>query len=111
MKDFTPTAPDQLPRTEWATYDRLFSLFEPRAPGNINKQGRSNLKQLIIEWYKDDPAFRGEDNAAINWKLWCRRFNDGNPATGRSVKACWFSFRYTPAAAEAIGNGGATEEQ
>ena len=35
--------------------------------------GPGNLKQLIIKWYKDHPAFAG-----LAVEQWCRGFNEGS---------------------------------
>ena len=36
---------------------KLVSLFQPFAPTEVWQHGHGNLKQLVTEWYKDDPAF------------------------------------------------------
>ena len=69
MRDFTPRHPDDLPLSQWASYDRLYQLFEPHAPLDVWQKGPGNLKQLVIEWYQGDSAFTGLAPSAL-----CKRF-------------------------------------
>ena len=68
MCDFTPRNPEELHQSKWISYDRLYQLFRPHAPSTIWQMGPGNLKQQIIEWYKDDFRFTGLAPSA-----WCRR--------------------------------------
>ena len=68
MRDFTPRHPDDLPLSQWVSYDRLYELFQPHAPLDVWQKGPGNLKQLIIEWYQGDPAFTGLAPSA-----WCKQ--------------------------------------
>ena len=36
---------------------RLFSIVQPYAPARVWRQGRGNLKQLVIEWCQHHPAY------------------------------------------------------
>ena len=65
---FTPRNPEELHQSKWISYDRLYQLFRPHAPSTIWQMGPGNLKQQIIEWYKDDFRFTGLAPSA-----WCRR--------------------------------------
>ena len=50
---FTPKHPSTLPKSQWLSYTRrtrLFSIVQPYAPARVWRQGRGNLKQLVIEW-------------------------------------------------------------
>jgi len=67
MCDFTPRHPDDLPLSQWVSYDTLLQLFQPHAPLHVWRKGPGNLKQLIIEWYQGDPTFSGLAPSA-----WCK---------------------------------------
>ena len=68
MCDFTPRNPKEFHQSKWVSYDRLYQLFQPHAPSSIWQMGPGNLKQQIIEWYKEDPRFIGLAPSA-----WCKR--------------------------------------
>ena len=96
MCDFTPRHPTDLPTSQWVSYPRLASLFQPPTPFEVWHKGPGNLRQLIVEWYKDDPTFAGlAENA------WCKRMkiNDPqeHPGSGTSSRHVYkFCFEYTP---------------
>ena len=54
---FTPKHPSTLPKSQWLSYTRLFSIVQPYAPARVWRQGRGNLKQLVIEWCQHHPAY------------------------------------------------------
>ena len=68
---FTPKHPSTLPKSQWLSYTRLFSIVQPYAPARVWRQGRGNLKQLVIEWCQHHPAFAGLAKSA-----WCIRLKD-----------------------------------
>ena len=68
MREFTPRHPDELPESQWVSYDRLYQLFQPLAPLDVWQKGPGNLKQLVIEWYQGDSAFAGLAPSA-----WCKQ--------------------------------------
>eukprot|EP00964_Phaeocystis_antarctica_P161321 scaffold133311_cov88-Phaeocystis_antarctica.AAC.1 len=68
---FTPKHPSTLPRSQWLSYTRLFATVQPYAPARVWKQGRGNLKQLVIEWCQHHPAYAGLAQSA-----WCMRLKD-----------------------------------
>ena len=75
---FTPKHPSTLPRSQWLSYTRLFATVQPYAPARVWKQGRGNLKQLVIEWCQHHPAYAGLAQSA-----WCGRLKDDQPQAGR----------------------------
>ena len=85
MCDFTPRHPDDLPLSQWVSYDRLYQLFQPHAPLDVWQKGPGNLKQLIIEWYQGDPTFAGLAPSA-----WCK------PRVLAKKSTCYFCFEYRP---------------
>ena len=97
MCDFTPRHPDDLPESQWVSYDRLYQLFQPHAPLDVWQKGPGNLKQLITEWYQGDPAFTGLAPSA-----WCKRLvtrnepQHGQGRGGRKTYYTCFSFEYRP---------------
>ena len=97
MCDFTPRHPKDLPTSQWVSYPRLARLFEPHAPDEVWHKGPGNLRQLIIEWYKDDPTFAG-----LAPNAWCKRVKSTNdpqehPESGTSrIHVYKFCFEYTP---------------
>ena len=68
---FTPKHPSTLPRSQWLSYTRLFSIVQPYAPARVWKQGTGNLKQLVIEWCQHHPAYAG-----LELSEWCMRLKD-----------------------------------
>lgn len=68
---FTPKHPNTLPKDQWLSYTKLFSMVQPYAPGRVWKQGRRNLKQLVIQWCKNQPIFVGLEESD-----WCMRMKE-----------------------------------
>ena len=68
---FTPKHPSTLPKSQWLSYTRLFSIVQPYAPARVWRQGRGNLKQLVTEWCQHHPAYAGLAKSA-----WCIRLKD-----------------------------------
>ena len=103
MCDFTPRHPDDLPQSQWVSYDRLYELFQPHAPLDVWQKGPGNLKQLITEWYQGDPAFTGLAPSA-----WCKLLvtrNEPQHRQGRGgpKRYCTcFSFGYRPNGKRAV---------
>ena len=97
MCDFTPRHPRDLPTSQWVSYPWLARLFEPHAPDEVWHKGPGNLRQLIIEWYKDDSTFAG-----LAPNAWCKRVKSTNdpqehPESGTSrIHVYKFCFEYTP---------------
>ena len=91
MCDFTPRPPTDLPKSQWISYRRLVSLFQPFAPTEVWQHGPGNLKQLVTEWYKEHPAFEGLQPTA-----WCKLLKDKDVQPGTSSMVSKFSFQYTP---------------
>ena len=91
MCDFTPMHPRELPTTRWVSFDRLYRLFQPHAA--VCKKGPGNLRQRIIEWYTDDPAFIG-----LAPHEWCKRITSNDAPQNGSGKTFLyrFCFEYTP---------------
>eukprot|EP00964_Phaeocystis_antarctica_P100601 scaffold66205_cov64-Phaeocystis_antarctica.AAC.2 len=52
--------------------------------------GPGNLKKLVAEWYKEDPAFVG-----LGSNAWCRRLKNADPSEPGSY-VYKFCFEYTP---------------
>ena len=69
----------------------LVCLFEIHAPSEVWQNGSGNLKQLIIAWFKDHPAFAG-----LDVKKWCRKLTDNDPQAPPRSQVFKFSFEYTP---------------
>ena len=65
---FIPRHPNALPRSEWLSYPRLFSIVQLYAPARVWKQGPGNLKGIVIEWCKCLPTFAG-----LEQSKWCMR--------------------------------------
>ena len=91
MCDFTPRHPSELPASRWVSFDRLYQLFQPHAA--VCQRGPGNLRQRIIEWYKDDPAFIG-----LAPHEWCKRITSNDAPQNGSGKTFLyrFCFEYTP---------------
>ena len=98
MCDFTPRPPAELPKSQWVSYKKLVSLFQPFAPTEVWQHGPGNLKQLITEWYKDDPAFAGVEVVA-----WCKLLKDKDTQPGSTSMVSKFSFEYTPSRKRSLG--------
>ena len=89
---FTPRHPSTLPRSQWLSYTRLFSIVQPYAPAGVWKQGRGNLKQLLIDWCQHHPAYAGLAQSA-----WCMRLKDEDQSkAGRQPTVYKFCLEYTP---------------
>ena len=65
---FIPRHPNALPRSEWLSYPRLFSIVQLYAPARVWKQGPGSLKGFVIEWCKCLPTFAG-----LEQSKWCMR--------------------------------------
>eukprot|EP00964_Phaeocystis_antarctica_P010200 scaffold5594_cov69-Phaeocystis_antarctica.AAC.2 len=90
---FTPKHPSMLPRSQWLSYTRLFSIVQPYAPARVWKHGRGNLKQLVIEWCQHHPAYAGLAQSA-----WCLRIQDDDQpheAGRRQPTVYTFCLEYT----------------
>ena len=98
MCDYTPRPPSDLPKSQWISYKKLVALFQPFAPTEVCQTGPGNLKQLITDWYKDDPAFAGVEVAA-----WCKLLKDKDAQPGSSSMVSKFSFEYTPRRKRSLG--------
>ena len=77
---------------------KLVSLFQPFAPTEVWQHGHGNLKQLVTEWYKDDPAFAGVEVVA-----WCKLLKDKDAQPGSTSMVSKFSFEYTPSRKRSLG--------
>ena len=87
--------PSTLPRSQWLSYTRLFSIVQPYAPARVWRQGRGNLKQLVTEWCQHHPAYAGLAKSA-----WCIRLKDDDqpqPQAGQKHSTVSkFCLEYTP---------------
>ena len=90
MVNYTPRSPTKLPMAQWASYRELLCLFEIHAP-TVRQTGPGNLKQLIIGWFKDHPAFAG-----LEAKKWCKKLTDNDPQAPPRSQVFKFPFEYTP---------------
>ena len=92
---FTPKHPSTLPKSQWLSYTRLFSIVQPYAPARVWRQGRGNFKQLVTEWCQHHPAYAGLEQSA-----WCMRLKDEDqPKVGlrhRLPTVYKFCLEYTP---------------
>ena len=93
---FTPKHPSMLPRSQWLSYTRLFSIVQPYSPGRVWKRGRGNLMQLVIEWCQHQPIYAG-----LAQNQWCTRMKEDDrpnlPACGiRNSVVYRFCLVYTP---------------
>ena len=92
---FTPKHPSTLPKSQWLSYTRLFSIVQPYAPARVWRQGRGNLKQLVTEWCQHHPAYAGLAKSA-----WCIRLKDDDqpqPQAGQKHSTVSkFCLEYTP---------------
>ena len=91
MCDFTPRPPAELPKSQWVSYKKLVAQFQPWAPTEVWQHGPGNLKQLITEWFKEDPAFAGLEVSA-----WCKLLKDQDAPPGSTSMFSKFCFEYTP---------------
>ena len=96
MCDYTPRHPKELPTSRWATLEELVSQLQQHAPAEVTKLGHQNLRQMITEWYKHDPAFTG-----LAYSAWGKRLKDNAPkAHARSLSFKFCLEKKTPAAEE-----------
>jgi len=93
MCDYTPTRPKHLPMSKWASIERLAIPLEQHAPAEVEKLGRSGLKQIITAWFTDHPAFHG-----LPFSAWCKKLKDDSPLANPRNLVIKFSFEYTPRA-------------
>ena len=84
-----------LPKSQWLSYTRPFSIVQPYAPARVWRQGRGNLKQLVTEWCQHHPAYAGLEKSA-----WCIRLKDDDqpqPQAGQKHSTVSkFCLEYTP---------------
>ena len=93
MCNFKPRRPSELPTSRWVSFKVLFCLFEPHAPGEVWLMGPGNLKQLIIKWYTDHPAYKG-----LAVTKWCKRLtNYMRDSSGQGSYTSKFCFECTVA--------------
>ena len=70
---FTPKDPSTLPKSQWLSYTRLFSIVHPYAPGRVWKHGPGNLMQLFTKWCQHQPSFAG-----LARSEWCKRTKESD---------------------------------
>ena len=90
MCDYTPRHPSTLPTRRWVSINQLYHLIRPHAPMDVWLKGPGNLKQLIADWYKGDPAFVG-----LGPDAWIKRLKSAGPS-GRGRSEYQFCFEHTP---------------
>ena len=95
MCDYTPRHPSTLPTRRWVSINQLYHLIWPHAPMDVWLKGPGNLKQLIADWYKGDPAFVG-----LGPDAWIKRLKSAGPS-GRGRSEYQFCFEHTPRGARA----------
>jgi len=93
MCDYTPRDPKSLPTSRWATLGELVSKLQQHAPMEVLKLGHQNLRQMITEWYKLDPAFAG-----LAYSAWGKRLKDNTPDAHARSLLFKFCLEHTPAA-------------
>lgn len=94
MCGFTPRRPYELPMSDWVSCDELVDLLRPHAPAEVRDLSSETLRQLITEWYKDDPAFADQPFYA-----WCKRLKDrtlhrSGPRQARRSRSQHFKFPF-----------------
>ena len=67
MCRYTPKRPSEFQLSLWVSSRRLINLLQPHAPTEVLQLGPQKLTQLIIEWYKDHPAYKD-----LAFSSWCR---------------------------------------
>ena len=92
MCNFTPRRPSELQTSRWVSFNILFCLFQPHAPGDVWLMGPGNLKQLIIKWYADHPTYKGL--AVTKW--FKRLTSNTQDSPGQGSYAFKFCFECTP---------------
>ena len=79
---------------DWTTASlplhNAYHLIWPHAPMDVWLKGPGNLKQLIADWYKGDPAFVG-----LGPDAWIKRLKNTGPASGRGKSGYQFCFEHT----------------
>ena len=55
-----------------------------------------NLKQLILQWYKDNAAFLDAHGACLPTNAWCKRLRDTSDSAKPDAKVLHFAFKHTP---------------
>ena len=98
MCDYTPTHPKHLPKSKWASVERLAIQLEHYAPAEVKQLGRSGLKQMITVWFADHPAFAG-----LPFSAWCKKLKDDSPQAQPRGQVIKFSFEYTPRLTDTVG--------
>ena len=67
MCHYTPLRPSEMQTSLWVSCGHLIDLLQPHAPTEVLQLGPKRLAQLIIEWYKDHPAYAG-----LPYSSWCK---------------------------------------
>ena len=62
-----------------------------RDRAKVAQLGNVRLKQLITDWFTNDPAFVG-----LPFSAWCKLLKDKDPQDGPRRQIHKFSFEYTP---------------
>lgn len=88
MCDYTPRRPSDIPATQWVSAQQLFCLFASKL--ELRQLGSSNLKQLIIKWFRDHPAFAG-----LATDTWCKRLKNNDEQSGPDSHVFKFCFEHT----------------
>ena len=94
MCGFTPRRPYELPMSDWVSCDELIDLLRPHAPAEVRDLSSETLRQLITEWYKEDPAFADQPYYA-----WCKKLKDktsrkSGPRQARRSRSQHFKFPF-----------------
>ena len=94
MCRFTPRRPAELPMSDWVSCDELIDLLRPHAPAEVRDLSSEQLKQLITEWYKEDPTFADQPYYA-----WCKKLKDktsrkSGPRQARRSRSQHFKFPF-----------------
>ena len=71
MWRYTPLRPSEMQTSLWVSCGHLIDLLQPHAPTEVLQLGPKRLAQLIIEWYKDHPAYAG-----LPYSSWCKNLRD-----------------------------------
>ena len=86
---FTPKDPSTLPKSQWLSYTRLFSIVQPYAPGRVWKLGPGNLMQLLTKWCQQQPTFAG-----LARSEWCKRMKESGNGVQRDRSVYKFCLEY-----------------
>ena len=95
MCHYTPRHPSKLQTRHWVSLNQLYHSLLPHAPMDVWVKGPGNLKQLIADWYKGNPAFVG-----LGPDAWIKRLKGAGPS-GRGKSEYHFCFEHTPRGARA----------